>query len=66
MQASEPYDRCYHEACDTIDNVNREVLDHYIVDAGVVAGGPGGGPVAAVTTARLKTEAVLDAATAAH
>jgi aminopeptidase S len=24
------YDRCYHEACDTIDNVNREVLSHYM------------------------------------
>jgi aminopeptidase S len=29
-QAGERYDRCYHEACDTIDNVNREVLDHYM------------------------------------
>jgi aminopeptidase S len=29
-QAGEVYDRCYHEACDTIDNVNREVLNHYM------------------------------------
>jgi aminopeptidase S len=29
-QAGEPYDRCYHEACDTIDNVNRDVLNHYM------------------------------------
>jgi aminopeptidase S len=28
--AGEPYDSCYHEACDTIDNVNREMLDHYM------------------------------------
>ena len=24
---SRPYDPCYHRACDTIDNVNREVLE---------------------------------------
>jgi aminopeptidase S len=29
-QAGEPYDRCYDVACDTIDNVNREVLNHYM------------------------------------
>ena len=29
-QAGAVYDRCYHQACDTIDNVNREVLDHYL------------------------------------
>ena len=29
-QAGEPYDRCYHEACDTINNVNRDVLNHYM------------------------------------
>jgi aminopeptidase S len=29
-QAGEVYDPCYHEACDTIDNVNRELLDHYM------------------------------------
>ena len=29
-QAGEPYDRCYHEACDNIDNVNRDMLDHYM------------------------------------
>lgn len=25
--AGEPYDPCYHQACDTIDNVNQEVLE---------------------------------------
>ena len=29
-QAGEVYDRCYHQACDTIDNVNRDLLDHYL------------------------------------
>ena len=29
-QAGEVYDRCYHEACDRINNVNREMLDHYM------------------------------------
>jgi aminopeptidase S len=29
-QAGEPYDRCYEVVCDTIDNVNREVLNHYM------------------------------------
>jgi aminopeptidase S len=29
-QAGEVYDRCYHQACDRIDNVNREVLNHYL------------------------------------
>jgi aminopeptidase S len=29
-QAGEVYDRCYHQACDRLDNVNREVLDHYL------------------------------------
>jgi aminopeptidase S len=29
-QAGEVYDRCYHQACDTIDNVNRDMLDHYM------------------------------------
>ena len=29
-QAGQVYDRCYHEACDRIDNVNRDVLDHYL------------------------------------
>ena len=29
-QAGEVYDRCYHQACDTIDNVNRDMLDHYL------------------------------------
>lgn len=24
------YDRCYHEACDRIENVNRDVLGHYL------------------------------------
>ena len=25
--AGRPYDPCYHQACDTIDNINREVLE---------------------------------------
>jgi hypothetical protein len=25
--AGRPYDPCYHRACDTIDNVNREVWE---------------------------------------
>jgi aminopeptidase S len=29
-KAGEDYDRCYHQACDTIANVNRDVLNHYI------------------------------------
>ncbi len=29
-QAGEVYDPCYHAACDTIDNVNRDMLDHYM------------------------------------
>jgi aminopeptidase S len=29
-QAGEVYDPCYHEACDRIDNVNRELLNHYM------------------------------------
>jgi len=29
-QARERYDPCYHEACDRIDNVNRDVLNHYM------------------------------------
>jgi aminopeptidase S len=29
-QAGEVYDPCYHEACDRIDNVNREMLNHYM------------------------------------
>jgi aminopeptidase S len=29
-EAGKVYDPCYHEACDTIDNVNREVLSHYM------------------------------------
>jgi aminopeptidase S len=29
-QAGEVYDRCYHEACDRIDNVNQDVLAHYL------------------------------------
>jgi aminopeptidase S len=37
-QASERYDRCYHDACDNIDNVNRDVLKHYLrAIAGTVA-----------------------------
>jgi hypothetical protein len=26
-QEGEPYDACYHQACDTIENINRDVLD---------------------------------------
>jgi aminopeptidase S len=29
-KADEVCDRCYHEACDTIDNANRTVLNHYL------------------------------------
>jgi aminopeptidase S len=29
-QAGQDYDRCYHQACDRIDNVNLEVLNHYL------------------------------------
>jgi len=29
-QAGEVYDPCYHQACDRLDNVNRDVLDHYL------------------------------------
>jgi aminopeptidase S len=29
-QAGAVYDRCYHEACDRVDNVDRDVLDHYL------------------------------------
>ena len=37
-QARVRYDRCYHDACDNIDNVNRDVLDHYMrALAGTVA-----------------------------
>lgn len=37
-EAGEVYDRCYHKACDTLDNVNRDVLDHYLQAlAGTVA-----------------------------
>ena len=37
-QAREHYDPCYHQACDRIDNVNRDVLDHYMhAIAGTVA-----------------------------
>lgn len=37
-QAGEPYDRCYHQACDRIENVNAEVLSHYLrAIAGTVA-----------------------------
>ncbi len=37
-QAGVPYDRCYHTACDRLDNVNRVVLDRYLhAIAGTVA-----------------------------
>ena len=29
-KAGEHYDRCYHQACDNFDNVNRDVLNHYL------------------------------------
>jgi aminopeptidase S len=29
-QAGEPYDPCYHEACARTDNVNRDMLNHYV------------------------------------
>lgn len=29
-QAGQVYDRCYHQACDRLDNVNREVLERYL------------------------------------
>jgi len=29
-QARERYDPCYHQACDRVDNVNRDVLNHYM------------------------------------
>ena len=29
-QAGQVYDECYHQACDRLDKVNREVLDHYL------------------------------------
>jgi Zn-dependent M28 family amino/carboxypeptidase len=46
--AGEPYDRCYHQACDDISNLNAEVLDQnadaiaYAVFT-LAAGGPGAG-----------------------
>jgi aminopeptidase S len=37
-QAGKNYDPCYHQSCDTIDNVNRDVLNHYMrAVAGTVA-----------------------------
>ncbi len=37
-QAGERYDRCYHQACDRIDNVNQDLLAHYLKAlAGTVA-----------------------------
>lgn len=29
-RAGEAFDPCYHQACDRLDNVNRDVLDHYL------------------------------------
>lgn len=29
-KAGEVFDRCYHMACDRLDNVDRDVLDHYL------------------------------------
>jgi aminopeptidase S len=32
------YDPCYHSACDRVDNVDKDVLDHYLrAVAGTVA-----------------------------
>jgi aminopeptidase S len=37
-QGGEVYDPCYHQACDRLDNVNRDVLDRYLrAMAGTVA-----------------------------
>jgi aminopeptidase S len=37
-QAGKNFDPCYHQACDTIDNVNQDVLNHYMrAIAGTVA-----------------------------
>jgi aminopeptidase S len=37
-EAGQRYDRCYHAACDRIDNVNPDALDHYLrAIAGTVA-----------------------------
>ena len=37
-RAGEVYDECYHMDCDRLDNVNRDVLDHYLrACAGTVA-----------------------------
>jgi hypothetical protein len=27
--AGRPYDPCYHRACDTVENINREVLEQH-------------------------------------
>ena len=29
-ESGQVYDRCYHQACDRIDSVNQDVLDHYL------------------------------------
>jgi aminopeptidase S len=29
-KAGEDYDPCYHQACDNVDNVNRDVLNDYL------------------------------------
>jgi aminopeptidase S len=29
-EPDQDYDRCYHQACDRIENVNRDVLGHYL------------------------------------
>jgi aminopeptidase S len=29
-KAGEHYDPCYNQACDNVDNVNRDVLNHYL------------------------------------
>ncbi len=51
-RAGEPYDPCYHAACDGVDNVDRDVLDlnadavatatlHYAMSTESVNGVPG-------------------------
>jgi aminopeptidase S len=35
-EVGEVYDRCYHGACDTMDNVNRDMFNHYMRVAGTL------------------------------
>jgi hypothetical protein len=50
-QAGAPYDRCYHQACDTVANVDRVALDRMLDALAVTTaryavdlGGPDGVP----------------------